>query len=119
MQVKRLAFYWPIKLHGIREKVLSVPISVEVNNESPKSLQATAHSWRIDMVRPFEKATTWEYKYILAGTNYFSKWDEAIVVRDFTTMTGAKFVRIHVTYKFDVTPPHLMASPSKVRCCIN
>lgn len=57
-------------------------------------------SSQLAVVRPFKKATAQEYKNILAITNYFSKWTEGIVVRDFPTMTAAKFIRIHIIYRF-------------------
>lgn len=33
-----------------------------------------------DIMGPFEKATTREYKYILATTNYFFEWAKITVV---------------------------------------
>lgn len=32
--------------------------------------------------------------------DYFSKWAKAIVFRDFTMMTVAKFIWIHIFYRF-------------------
>lgn len=73
----------------------------------PEPLHVTSHSWPfaawgIDIVGPFEKATSKGYRYILAATDYFSKWPEAIVVKDFVSTTVTEFVRIHIIYRFGV-----------------
>lgn len=51
---------------------------------------------------PFEKVAAKEYKYILATTDYFSKWAEAIEVKDFVSTTVAEFIRVHIIYRFEV-----------------
>lgn len=43
-----------------------------------------------------------EYKYVFAATDYFFKWLE-VTVSDFTMMIVAEFIRIYITYQFDVT----------------
>lgn len=55
-----------------------------------------------------EKALAREYKYILLGTGYFSKWAEAIVVQNLTTITVTEFIQIHLIYRFCV-PETIMA----------
>lgn len=39
-------------------------------------------------------------RYILAATDYFSKWAKAIVVRDFVSMTVAEFIRVYTVNQF-------------------
>lgn len=81
--------------------------------ESPEPLHATTYSWQftswgIVIMGPFVKATSYEDKYILATKNYFSKRDEATIVRDFTTWTVAEFIWIHIIYLFSI-PEIIMA----------
>lgn len=40
----------------------------------------------------FEKVTAREYKYILVATNYFSKWAEAVAVKDFVSTTVSESI---------------------------
>lgn len=55
----------------------------------------------IHMFKPFDKATVWEYKYILVAIDYFSKWVEEIAVKDFTRLQ-LLLVRSHIIYWFGV-----------------
>lgn len=68
------------------------------------------------LVRPSEKVAVLECKYILASTDYFSKWTEAIPICDFISLTILDFIRIHIMNGFSIletaTPNN---GPSKVR----
>lgn len=73
----------------------------------PEPLYSTSQSWPfvawgIDIVGPFENATSRGCKYIVAVTDYFSKWAEAITVKDFVSTMVAEFIRIHIVYRFGV-----------------
>lgn len=51
-----------------------------------------------DIIKPFDKAITWEYNYTLSTSGYFFKCVEAIIVWDFTTVTVVSF-NLFVSYQ--------------------
>lgn len=59
-------------------------------------------TWCIDIVEPFEKAMTWEYKYTLDATGYCSKWVESIPVRDFMMLTISVYIGVHIINRFSI-----------------
>jgi hypothetical protein len=42
------------------------------------------------------------HQSLLAATNYFSKWAEAIAVKDFKNTTVSEFIRTHIIYRFGI-----------------
>jgi len=56
----------------------------------------------MDINVPISPPSSKGYQFILARTNYFSKWAEAISLREVKTTDMIKFIKHYVVYHFDV-----------------
>ena len=54
----------------------------------------------MDVVDPISPPTFKRHRFILAITDYFSKWDEAILLREIKTSHMIKFIKHHMVYRF-------------------
>ena len=68
----------------------------------PNIHQPFAH-WGLDIVGPFPKAAS-NNKYLLVGTDYFTKWVEAELLENIRDVDAKKFVWKNVVTRFGV--PH-------------
>jgi len=58
--------------------------------------------WGMDVVGPISPPSSKGYQFILAITDYFYKWAEAIPLREVKTSDVIKFIKHHVVYRFSV-----------------
>ena len=58
--------------------------------------------WEMDMVGHISPPSSKGHWFILAIIDYFSKWTEAIYLREVKTSDMIKFVKHHVIYRFGV-----------------
>ena len=58
--------------------------------------------WGMDLIGPISPPSSKGRRFILAITDYFSKWAEAIPLREVKTSDVIKFVKYHVIYRFGV-----------------
>ena len=56
----------------------------------------------MDIVGPISPPSAKGHRFILAITDYFSKWAEAIPLREVKTSDVIKFIKHHVIYRYDV-----------------
>ena len=63
--------------------------------------------WGLDIVGPFPKAVR-NMKYLLVGTNYFTKWVEAEPLSNIRDVDAKKFVWKNIVSRFGV--PHALIS---------
>ena len=56
----------------------------------------------MEVIGPIKPPTSKEHRFILAITDYFSKWAEAIPLREVKTSDAIKFIKHHVIYRFGV-----------------
>ncbi|PKU87065.1 hypothetical protein MA16_Dca023756 [Dendrobium catenatum] len=59
-------------------------------------------SWGPDIIRPINPPSIRGHHFILAVTDYFSKWVEAIPLRNVTSHHVLKCFRDHIVYRFSV-----------------
>ena len=59
-------------------------------------------TWGIDIVRPISPSSTKGHQFILAITNYFSKWVEAIPLIEVKTSNVVNFIKHHAIHRFGV-----------------
>ena len=52
------------------------------------------------VVGPIEPPSSWRHNFILAATDYFSRWAEAILLKEVKVENVIKFFKDHVLYKF-------------------
>ena len=59
-------------------------------------------SWGIDIVGPISSSSTKGHQFILAITNYFSKWAEAIPLAEVKTSNVVNFIKHYIIHRFGV-----------------
>ena len=55
--------------------------------------------WEMDVIGPLPPSSK-GCKYILAATDYFSRWAKALLLREVTSEVVSRFVRHHIIYKY-------------------
>ena len=73
----------------------------------PNTLHPTVMSWPFecwgtDIIGPIEPPSLRGHRFILAATDYFSKWAEAIPLREVKANNVMKFFRDHIVHRFGV-----------------
>jgi len=58
--------------------------------------------WGMDVVGPISPPSFKGHQFILAITDYFSKWAEAIPLRKVKTSDVIEFIKHHMVYHFGV-----------------
>jgi len=54
----------------------------------------------MDVVGPISPSSFKGHQFILAITDYFSKWEEAIPLKEVKTSDVIKFIKHYVVYRF-------------------
>ncbi|KAK2997595.1 hypothetical protein RJ639_025679 [Escallonia herrerae] len=120
MQIKRLGYYWPTMIAdciGFAKRCQACQFHGDFSHSPPEPLHFTVCSWPfaawgMDVIGPFTPPSSKGHRYILAATDYFSKWAEAIALRDVKRDTVADFIRTHIIYRFGV-PESVIADNAK------
>ena len=58
--------------------------------------------WGIDLIGQIYPPSSKNHKFILVATNYFTKWVEAIPLKNVTSKEMIEFVKEHIIYRFDI-----------------
>jgi len=58
--------------------------------------------WRMDMIGPINLPTSKGHRFILAITDYFSKWTEVVPLKEVKTSNMIEFIKHHVLYRIGV-----------------
>ncbi|XP_070048940.1 uncharacterized protein [Nicotiana tomentosiformis] len=59
-------------------------------------------AWGLDVVGPLPKSSD-GHLYILATTDYFSKWAEDVALKEVKKDNVASFIRVNIIYRFGIT----------------
>ncbi|TYK27554.1 uncharacterized protein E5676_scaffold22G00230 [Cucumis melo var. makuwa] len=88
-QLRRMGYYWPkMPLEPLHPTVASWPFE----------------AWGLNLVGLITPKSSAGHYYILAATDYFSKWAEAIPLREAKKENVANFIRTHIIYRYGI--PH-------------
>ncbi|KAL0293310.1 UNVERIFIED_CONTAM: hypothetical protein Sradi_6945300 [Sesamum radiatum] len=68
-------------------------------------------AWALDVVGPLTKSSG-DHLYILAATDYFSKWAEAVPLKEVKKENVADFIRTHIIYLYGV-PRYIITDNGK------
>ncbi|KAG9450484.1 hypothetical protein H6P81_010449 [Aristolochia fimbriata] len=76
-------------------------------HQPPEPLHPTVASWPfeawgMDIIGPITPKSDSDKQYILAATDYFSKWAEAAAYREVKATTVADFIRTQLIYRYGV-----------------
>ncbi|KAL4190758.1 hypothetical protein AMTRI_Chr07g77330 [Amborella trichopoda] len=58
--------------------------------------------WGMDIVGPIDPPSVVGHAFILVATDYFSKWVEAVPLKQVPGTAVVNFVRHHIIYRFEV-----------------
>jgi hypothetical protein len=58
--------------------------------------------WGLDLIGEIYPGSSKGHRFILVATDYFTKWAEAVPLRNMTHREVISFVREHITYRFGV-----------------
>ncbi|XP_058202937.1 uncharacterized protein LOC131317399 [Rhododendron vialii] len=113
MQLKRLGYYWPTMISDCINYAKSCQVCQYHGNfihQPPEPLHVTTCSWPfaawgIDVIGPIKPSSSAGDKYIIAATDYFSKWAEAIALKEMKSGNVSDFIRTHIIYRFGVCFP--------------
>ncbi|TYK21493.1 uncharacterized protein E5676_scaffold305G00300 [Cucumis melo var. makuwa] len=111
-QLRRMGYYWPKMVQDSMDyanKCEACQYHANLIHQSLETLHPTVASWsfeawRLDLVGPITLKSSVGHSYILAATNYFSKWTEAIPLREAKKENVTNFICIHIIYRYGI--PH-------------
>jgi ribonuclease HI len=110
-----LGYYWPTMKRDTADFVKAChtcQMQANLIHTHPTNLQNMAtpwpfHTWGLDLIGPINPPSG-GYIWILAATEYFTKWVEAIPLRKATGAAVANFIREHIITRFGI--PHKVIS---------
>ncbi|KAG9453452.1 hypothetical protein H6P81_006356 [Aristolochia fimbriata] len=81
-------------------------------HQPPSPLHPTVASWPfeawgMDIIGPITPKSSSSHQYILAATDYFSKWAEASAYKEIKAATVVDFIRTQIVYRYGV-PRYIM-----------
>jgi hypothetical protein len=119
--IRRSGYYWPTMLEdcfkyykGCQayqrfEKIQMVPVLVMNPIINPWSFRG----WGMDMIGKINPPSSKGHQYILAITDYFTKWVETIPMKSVTSKDVIDFIKEHVINRFGI-PQTIMTDGGSV-----
>ena len=114
--IRLAGYYWP----GIMAVCLQVARSChncqvhgDFKHRPPVPLHPTIPSWPfdawgIDVIGPIDPPSSRGHRFILATTDYFSKWAEVVLLREVKSDNVINFLERNIIYRFGI--PHRITS---------
>nr|XP_027071991.1 uncharacterized protein LOC113696809 [Coffea arabica] len=107
--IKRMGYYWPTMVKDcidFARKCQACQFHGNFIRQPPEPLHPTVASWPfdawgLDIVGPLPKSSG-GHIFILAATDYFSKWAEAVPLREVKKENVVDFIRSHIIYRYGV-----------------
>ncbi|CAM8997431.1 unnamed protein product [Rhodiola kirilowii] len=109
-RVKRMGYYWPTVVQDcvdFAKKCNACQFNANFIHQPPEHLHPTNASWPfeawgLDVVGPINPKASNGHTYILAATDYFSKWAEAVTLREVKKENVVEFITKHIIYRHGV-----------------
>jgi len=110
-RLRRLHYYWP-KLTpdaiAYAKRCHACQIYGDFVHQAsgyfhPTSSSWLFESWGMDVIGPISPPTSKGHLFILAITDYFSKWVEDVPLKKIKALNVIKFIKHHVLYRFGVS----------------
>ncbi|KAM1506182.1 hypothetical protein ACFXTO_002081 [Malus domestica] len=119
-QLKRMGYYWPSMVKDCLEyakRCQACQFHANFIHQPPEPLHPTATSWPfdawgLDFVGPIAPKSSTGEAYILAATDYFSKWAEAIPMKEVKKETVVCFIKGHIIHRYGV-PRYIVTDNGK------
>ncbi|KAL0285768.1 UNVERIFIED_CONTAM: hypothetical protein Sangu_2765300 [Sesamum angustifolium] len=111
-RINRMGYYWPTMVKdciNYARKCQACQFHANLIHQPPEPLYPTVGSWPFDpwgleVVGPLTKSTR-GHLYILIATDFFSKWAEAVPLKEVKKDNVVDFIRTHIIYRYGV-PRH-------------
>ncbi|KAL0444423.1 UNVERIFIED_CONTAM: Transposon Tf2-12 polyprotein [Sesamum latifolium] len=108
-RIKRMGYYWPTMVKdcmNYAKRCQDCPFHANLIHQPPEPLHPTVASWRfdawgLDVVGPMTKSSGC-HLYILAATDYFSKWAKAVLLKEVKKENIADFIHTNIIYHYGV-----------------
>jgi len=115
-----MGYYWPTMVQdciNYAKRCEACQFHANFIHQPPESLHPTVASWPfeawgLDVVGPITPKLSASHSYILAATDYFSKWAEAIPLREVKKENVVDFTRTHIIYWYGV-PRYIITDNGK------
>ena len=109
-RIKRMGYYWPTMVQdciGYAKRCDACQFHANFIHQPPEPLHPTVASWPfeawgLDVVGPITPKSSACHSYILAATDYFSKWAEAVPLREVKKENVVDFIRTHIIYRYGI-----------------
>ncbi|CAM8886700.1 unnamed protein product [Rhodiola kirilowii] len=109
-RVKRMGYYWPTVVQDcidFAKKCNACQFNTNFIHQPPEPLHPTVASWPFEawglyVVGPINPKASNGHTYILAATDYFSKWAEAVTLREVKKENVVDFIKKHIIYRHGV-----------------
>ncbi|XP_060182905.1 uncharacterized protein LOC132612841 [Lycium barbarum] len=117
--IKRMGYYWLTMVKDCLDYARSCKacqFHANFIHQPPEVLHPTVASWPfdtwgIDVVGPLPKSFG-GHLYILAATDYFSKWAEAVTLKEVKKETVANLIQVNIIYRFGI-PSYIITDNGK------
>src|SRR3954462_5810336 len=108
--IRRMGHYWPKMMTeaiAYAKWCHACQIHDDFVHRPPDQLHPTDSTWPfemwgMDIMGPISPPSPKGHRFILAVTNYFSKWAKAIPLKIVKTLDVIQFIKHHVIYRFGV-----------------
>ncbi|KAL0420668.1 UNVERIFIED_CONTAM: hypothetical protein Slati_3089700 [Sesamum latifolium] len=109
-RIKRMGYNWPTMTKDCLEyakKCESCQLHTNFIHQPPEPLHPTVASWPfdawgLDVVGPITPKSSAGHIYILAATDYFSKWAEAVPLKEVKKETVVDFIRVNIIFRYGI-----------------
>ncbi|KAL0445562.1 UNVERIFIED_CONTAM: hypothetical protein Slati_1684100 [Sesamum latifolium] len=121
-RIKRMGYYWPAKVKDCidyAKRCQACQFHANLIHQPPEPLHPTValwpfDAWGLDVVGPMTKSSG-GHLYILAATDYFSKWAEAVPLKEVKKENVVDFIRTNIIYRYGV-PRYIITDNGKPFC---
>ncbi|GKV04930.1 hypothetical protein SLEP1_g17015 [Rubroshorea leprosula] len=119
-RIRRMGYYWPTMVKDCMEyakKCEACQFHANFIHQPPEPLHPTIalwpfHAWGLDVIGRITPKSSAGHAYILAATNYFSKWAEAVPLREVKKENVGDFIRVNIIYRYGV-PRYIITDNGK------
>ncbi|KAL0329084.1 UNVERIFIED_CONTAM: hypothetical protein Sradi_4895100 [Sesamum radiatum] len=117
--IDRMDYYWPAMVKyciDYARRCQACQFHANLIHQPPEPLHPTVASWTLDawgldVVGPMIKSFK-GHLYILAATDYFSKWAKVVPLKEVKKESVADFIRTHIIYRYGV-PRYIITGNGK------